>query len=62
MNPSLDDINLETQKIMLKQKNGSIRVLNATEIGDLEVLDSLGGSDDEWVMIEPVANRLWNCQ
>jgi len=43
----LDDINLETQKIMLKQKNGSIRVLNATEIVDLEVLDSLGGSDDE---------------
>ena len=47
LSPSLDDINLETQKIMLKQKNGSIRVLNATEIGDLEVLDSLGGSDDE---------------
>jgi len=47
MNPLSDDINLETQKIMLKHKNGSIRVLNATEIGDLEVLDSLGGSDDE---------------
>ena len=45
LNPLSDDINLETQKIMLKQKDGSIRVLNATEIGDLEVLDSLGDSD-----------------
>ena len=37
-NLGLENIKIEEQKIVLRQMDGSVKILNATQIDDLEVL------------------------